>query len=129
MNVRLAINEDGPRIRELQPADIEELDWSEIYPYWIVADHNGRTVGCLNVAVSKPIGRLDFLAVDPELRPHARGKTVRALILQGLSTLKQAECSASISQIPFDLRAYKRILKRHFGAMVIGQGNMVLRTL
>lgn len=129
MKVRLATDEDGLRIKELQPAGIEGLDWSNVHPYWIVADHDGRTVGCLNVAISKPIGRLDFLAVDSTLRPHARGKVVRALIIQGLAALKSAECSASISQIPFDLRAYKRILKKHFGAVVIGQGNMVLRGL
>lgn len=131
MNVRLALNEDVARIRELlaqTQTDIKGLDWSDIYPYWIVADRDG-IVGCINVAVSKPVGRLDFLAIDPSLRPHAKGRTVRALILQGLATLKQAGCSASISQIPFELRDYKRVLKRHFGAVVIGQGNMVMRTL
>lgn len=132
MNIRLATNEDGKRIKELiatTQADIEGLDWSDIYPYWLVAEKDRKIVGCINVAVSRPIGRLDFLAIDPRLRPHAKGRTVRALILQGLATLKQAGCSALISQIPFELRDYKRLLKRHFGAVVIGQGNMVMRTL
>lgn len=132
MKIRLAENEDGPRVRQLvaeAQADIEGLDWSSIYPHWIVAEKDGKIAGCINVAVSKPIGRLDFLAVDPALRPHARGKVVRALINQGLATLTHVGCSASVSQIPFGLQAYKKVLKRHFGAIVIGQGNMVLRGL
>lgn len=132
MKVTLASNEDGPRIRQLlaeTQADIEGLDWSDIYPHWLAVEKDGRIAGCINLAVSKPIGRLDFLAVDPSLGPHARGKVVRALILQGLATLRHAGCTASISQVSFDLRAYKRILKKHFGAMVIGQGNWMLRVL
>lgn len=132
MNIRLALNEDGSRLRELvalTQADIEWLDWSDIYPHWLVAEKNDQIVGCINLAVSKPIGRLDLLAVDPSLGPHARGRTVRALILRGLATLKHAGCSASLSQIPFELKAYKKLLKKHFGAAVIGQGNMVMRSL
>ncbi|MGI9297621.1 MAG: hypothetical protein ACR2QC_06965 [Gammaproteobacteria bacterium] len=132
MNARLAEDSDGPRIRQLiaqTQADIEGLDWSEIRPYWIVVDREGEPVGCLNVALSKPVGRLDFLAIDPGLGPHARGRVVRALILQGLSALRRAGCSASISQVPFELKTYKKLLKKHFGAMVVGQGNMVLRVL
>lgn len=132
MNVRLGVNEESNHIRDLvaaTQADIEGLDWSDIYPYWLVAEKDRKIVGCINVAVSRPIGRLDFLAIDPRLRPHAKGRTVRALILQGLATLKQAGCSASISQIPFELRDYKRVLKKHFGAVVIGQGNMVMKGL
>lgn len=127
--IRLAQNEDGERIKVLVEPQIQSLDWSDIYPYWLVAEKDGKVVGCLNVATSKPIGRLDCLAVDPTLGPHAKGRVVRALILQGLATLKQDGASASVSQIPFDLKAYKRILKKHFGAVVIGQGNMILRTL
>lgn len=132
MNVRLALDEDGERIRNLfaqTQGTIEGLDWSAVYPHWIVVENKSEIVGCINIAPSKPIGRLDFLAVDPNLRPHAHGKVVRALIVQGLATLKQDGCSASVSQIPFELRAYKRVLKKHFGAIVIGQGNMVMRTL
>lgn len=127
--VRLASNEDGARIKELFSGNFDGLDWSDIYPHWIVAEKSGRIVGCINVAVSKPIGRLEFLGTDSTLSPHARGRIVRALIVQGLATLMRAGCSASVSQIPFELRTYKRLLKKHFGAVVVGQGNMVMRTL
>lgn len=132
MNVRLGVNEESNHIRGLvaaTQADIEGLDWSDIYPYWLVAETDGNIVGCLNVSLSKPIGRLDLLAIDKSLRPHARGRVVRALILQGIATLKQAGSNATMSIVPFELRSYKRILKKHFGAVVAGQGNVMIKRL
>lgn len=132
MNIRLATNEDGPRIRELQVASgqaWEGLDWSDIYPYWLVAEKGGNIVGCLNVAMSKPIGRLDLLAIDESLSPHAGGKAVRGLIMQGIATLKAGGVGASLSVVPFELKSYKRILKKHFNAIVAGQGNMIIARL
>lgn len=123
--IRLASNEDADRIRELLSSKIE-LDWTDIYPYWLVAEREGKIVGCINVALSKPIGILDQLAVDSSLNSHARGKVVRALILQGLGTLKAAGASASISMIPFELKSFKRVLKKHFGSVIVNQGNIIL---
>lgn len=132
VTVRLAANSDGERIKDLITATqitIEGADWSDIYPYWLVAELHGTVVGCLNVALSKPIGRLDLLAVDKSLKPHARGRAVRALILQGMATLKADGAVATLSVVPFELHAYKRILKKHFKAVVAGQGNMVIGPL
>lgn len=130
MKIRLAQNEDGERIRELVSNQVcDGLDWSDVYPYWLVAENNGRIVGCLNVALSKPIGRLDTLGVDGSLNPHARSKAVRGLILQGIATLKANGSGACLSIVPFELRTYKKILKKHFDALVIGQGNMIIKRL
>lgn len=130
--IRLAVNGDGERIRQLVATtqiDIPTLDWSDIYPYWIAAEINGQIVGCLNVALSKPIGRLDLLAVDGSLPPLARARVVKALIVQGLAVLKADGATATLSVVPFQLRSYRRILKKHFGAQVCGQGNMIVKGL
>ena len=126
--IRLARNEDGPRISDLvfQPLD---LDWSDVYPYWLVYEKDGDIVGCLNVSLSKPIGRLDFLGLDDSLNSHARGKVVRELVFQGIATLKADGSQACLSVIPFELKSYKRILKKHFNAIVAGQGNMIMKRL
>ena len=123
--IRLASNEDADRIKELLSPKIE-LDWSDIYPYWLVAEREGEIVGCINVALSKPIGILDQLAVDPSLNSHVKGKVVRALILQGLGTLNAAGIFHAASMIPFELKSFKRVLKKHFGSVVVNQGNIVL---
>ena len=128
--IRLALNEDGPRVEELaSPQTGPGLDWSGIYPYWLVAEKEGKIIGCLNVALSKPVGRLDILAIDNSLSPHARGKAVRELILQGIATLKASGSTACLSIVPFKLKSYKRILKKHFNAVVVEQGNVIIRRL
>ncbi len=130
MTIRLATNEDGPRIEDLVSGQTGAgLDWTDIYPYWLVAEKGGIIVGCLNVALSKPVARLDLLAIDPALSSHARGKTVRGLIMQGIATCKANGAGAILSVVPFELRAYKRILKKHFNALVAGQGNMIIARL
>lgn len=128
MKIRLAVNNDAQRIKELADKGAD-LDWSDIYPYWLVAEKDGVVVGCLNVALSKPIGILDQLAIDESLNPHARARAVKALIEQGRATLRAAGASASISLIPFELRSYKRALKKHFGAEVVNQGNVIMARL
>ena len=128
MNVRLATNEDGERIKTLQP-QFPDLDWTDIYPYWLVAEKGGKIVGCLNVALSKPVGRLDLLAIDDSLSPHARGKAVRGLIMQGMATLKADGAQLVLSLVPFPLKSYKRILKKHFNAEAVEQGNMIIARL
>ncbi len=40
MKVRLASNDDGPRIGELARASgfgLEGIDWSSVHPFWLVA--------------------------------------------------------------------------------------------
>ena len=125
MNVRLATNADGPRIAELQPHFVD-LDWSDIYPYWLVAEKGGEIVGCLNVALSKPIGRLDLLSIDDSLSPHARGRAFRGLFMQGLATLGAAGAQTALGLVPFELKSFKRVLKKHFNAEVVEQGNIII---
>ncbi len=130
MNVRLATNADGPRIAELVSTQTGAgLDWTNIYPYWLVAEKGGAIVGCLNVALSKPVGRLEFMGLDDSLSPHARGKTFRGLVMQGMATLKAHGTEAIFSVVPFELKSYKRVLKKHFGAVIVGQGNMIIARL
>ena len=127
--IRLAQNSDGERVGELVSPQIGGFDWSDIYPYWLVYEKEGKVIGCLNVAPSKPVGILDFLALDPSLTSHTRSKVVRGLILQGIATLKAGGSEASLSVVPFELKSYKKILKKHFDAVVAGQGNMIMRRL
>ena len=51
IDVRLAQNEDGiaiaALIKEMGFAGIQDLDWSDIYPYWLVAEMDGEIVGAV----------------------------------------------------------------------------------
>lgn len=66
--IRQACDADAPAIRALLNANdcyTEDLDWSHIEPYWLVAEHEGRIVGVVNVLPGLPLGFMDQLVVLP----------------------------------------------------------------
>lgn len=67
--VRMATNEEGEIIRHiLEQADefnIPGLDWSRVWPNWLVAEHKGIIVGCIQVLPGRPLGYIGSLAVLP----------------------------------------------------------------
>ncbi len=129
MNVRFATNADAPRVQELveETQKILGFDWSDIYPYWLVAEKD-EIVGCLNISMSKPLGRLELLSIDPKLGPYVRAKTVRALIYRGLGILKGEGAGGVLFIVPFSLKSYKNLIKKA-GGIVIDQGNLMVRNL
>lgn len=66
-----------PTIRPLERKDIEEvikilkesefyihgIDWSDFGSNWIVAEHKGEVIGCIQIAFAKPLGYLNFWAI------------------------------------------------------------------
>lgn len=131
--VRLARNDDGDSIAALLQQvgwDVQnvEVDWRDIYPYWLVAEQDGVFIGCIQTLLSKPVGRLEFLAVRPDLSHQLQALTVRALILGGSATLKAHGVSLVAGTVPHELKSYKRILKNR-GAVVIGTGAVILKRL
>ena len=132
-SVRIAQNEDGENIAALLKSvgwHVEgiEIDWSDIYPYWLVAEQDGVFIGCIQVLMSKPVGRLEFLAVRQDLSHPLQALTVRALILGGSATLKMHGSTLVAGTVPHELKSYKRVLKNR-GAVVIGTGSVVLKRL
>lgn len=131
LSLRLATDQDGPRIAELVGKagfSIDGIDWTTgIYPYWIVAQNGAGIKGCISVAPCRPIGRLEMLAVDAE-NPHEQAKIVRMLLVQGCATLKENGAQLAQGQIPFEMRQYKRVLKKR-GCVVIARGNLMAKRL
>jgi hypothetical protein len=72
IKVRLAANDEGPRVAELAATcgfvfSDWEIDWSDIHPHWLVADHLGELLGCLQLCYGRPVGRLEILGVDRKM--------------------------------------------------------------
>lgn len=129
--IRLGTNADGPRIGELVAEggfDVIGLDWTLIEPYWLVADAGEEIVGCLQVLPGRPVGRLELLAADDSLTHRERTIVIKALIEQGMATLKLAGVQLATGMIPFEHKAYKRLLKKR-GAVVIASGNMLAKVI
>ncbi len=134
LTLRLAKNADGPAIAMLRAAcgyrDADWLDWSDIEPHWIVACDVHDIVGALSVCPGKPFGRLEMLAVHPGLAPRRRAECVKALVLQGMATLRLYGAQIEAHLIPFgdEFASYKNILKKR-GAVIVESGHIMYRRL
>ena len=95
--VRQAKKADTPFIIDLLSANdllIGGLDWSDIGIDWWVAVHQDEIVGCVQVLPGKPLGIVNFLAVDPKF--HGSGVGVQ-LIKTAEILLGIAGCDGFIS--------------------------------
>ena len=135
--IRMAQDEDGGTIRDLVTGagfSIDGLDWSKVYPYWLVAESLDKSsggagvVGCLQVHRALPIGRLEMLAANQALSDSQRAKAVKALVFHGMAMLAKAGAGLAMGVIPFELRAYTKILKRR-GARIVNRGNIIAKRL
>lgn len=133
IKARLAINDEGPRVAELAASagfvfTDWEISWDDIHPHWLVADHRGELLGCLQVCYGRPVGRLEMLAFDPSLEKDDKRVVIEVLIRSGFQVLKDYGAQASSSMIPFELTAYTRWLKRR-GGVNLGSGNIIMKVL
>lgn len=129
IRIEIALDEHAPRIKKLVLASgvhsIEDLAFNKVFPFWLVAWRGTRIVGAIQTCPGLPIGRLELLAVDRSLPHRFRAQATKALLMQGLSVLLQHGCEAASGMIPFEAKAYKRLLKKR-GAVVILSGNTMM---
>lgn len=133
MTVRLATAEDGYKIAALLKlngwgAEIGELDWRDLGPYWLVADGKDRLAACVQLCWSKPIARVEMMAFDPDLTKQERGRLTRDLAYAAMRTIALDGIQAVMFVVPFDLQSYKRLLKRR-GAVTVHSGNVLFKRL
>ena len=129
--IRLATNEDGPRIGELARQSgftVDGLDWSEVHPFWLVAERGGEIVGAIQIILAKPIGWLEMLVLEPDLSDISRARVVKALVEDGTTALRGFGAQVAMGSVPFELKAYKRVLKKR-GAVVAFSGNTMIKRL
>jgi hypothetical protein len=133
IKARLAVNEEGPRVAELAAAcgfafSDWEIDWGDIHPHWLVADHKGELLGCLQVCYGRPVGRLEILGIEPTLATPTRAVVVKVLLSTGFTILKEYGAEAVSGIVPFELKWYKRFLQRR-GGRVLVSGNLLIYRL
>jgi GNAT superfamily N-acetyltransferase len=67
--IRPAIDADSAEIQRVLSETgllVNGLDWSKIYPSWLVAEYKGEIVGTIQVLLGYPLGHMDILAVVPK---------------------------------------------------------------
>ena len=130
MNIRLAQNSDGETIQALvQHAGfaIDGIDWSDVYPYWLVAENGAGVVGCIQVLPAKPIGHLEMLSTRLD-NPREKARVVKRLVFSGMAALKTSGAQIAMGTVPFKLKSYKRVLENR-GAVVVSRGNIMAKRL
>lgn len=132
ITVRLAENSEGEKVRKLleaqHGAQESSLKWDAISPYWLVAEADGEIVGCIQTRPSRPMGSLESLSTARHLTEVERGKVVRELAMAGMAVLHGHGTQQVQMFISFELRAFKRVLKKR-GAVVLGQGNLLVKRI
>ncbi len=129
--IRLADNSEGDKIHALVISNgftLEDLDWSKVYPYWLVAEHDGVIVGTIQVCPALPIGRIEMLSTRDDLSHQLRALTVRQLLLAATLTLRQMGAQMASGIVPFEMKKYKNILKKH-GCVIASNGNLMVKKL
>ena len=131
MKIRVAENEDGPRIGELAKHSgftVDGLDWSEVHPFWLVAERGGEIIGAIQIILAKPIGWLEMLVLETDLTDIARARIVRRLASAGMTALKGFGSQLVMFSVPFEEKSYKRALKKR-GAVVTSSGHLLAKKL
>ena len=134
ITVRMAKNDDGDAVAALMKKDDcwqfdgWEVDWSDLEPFWLVAEHEGVLMGCIQVVPAKPIGHMDELVVDPDLRPKTRGAVVKKLTDHAVVMTQMYGSQAVQSIIPDKYGVYFGGAKNR-GWVSLNQGHVVMRRL
>ena len=131
VTVTLAGNGDAEDVQRLVLSagfQVPGLSWGNIYPHWLVAKIGDDIVGCMEVLVGRPIGRLELLSIDQGLGAREYAAVLRSLIVQGMLTLRAYGADLASSMIRFEAKGWKKALKKRGGA-VMATGNMMFARL
>ncbi|MCP4900054.1 MAG: hypothetical protein GY906_24050 [bacterium] len=133
--IRIAQNEDGEAVRRLvqegpdafAPEGVE-LDWSEIYPFWVVAEDEEKIVGTVQLCMALPVGRVEMLSVDPDLSDRDRAKVVKGLTDYAITYMRRSGVQLFTSAVAFGNNRFKRAFKKRHGQIVEQANVFLMRT-
>jgi hypothetical protein len=69
-----------------------------------------------------------MMATSNSLNDIERGRVIRQLLIDGMAVLHYHGASDFRGFVPFELKGYKRILKKR-GATVVDTGNLISRRI
>lgn len=133
VTIRLARNDDAKVVADLVACsgfvfDDWQIDWSDIHPHWLLAEHEGRPVGTIQLCYGRPIARIEILAIPESVPKRLRAAVVVNLIAVASQTMHQYGAQAVSAMIPFSLGSYKKAAKRR-GWITLDSGNIMMRRL
>ncbi len=79
-----------------------EIDWASAAPYWLGVEREDVLVAALQVVAAQPMGKIDYLMVDPSLPLLVRTRVVVKAIDTAQDFLRRAGCQLVASYIAPD---------------------------
>lgn len=130
IKVRMATPQDSGAVKLLAQACLwplaDRIDWSDLTPSWVIAELYGQILATVQVCIGRPIGRTEHLFISPEASPRLRAALVTHLASATNAIHLKNRTQVVLSMVEFKAKTWKKLLKRHFGAQVLGQGNMMV---
>lgn len=116
ITIRVAQPHEGVVVKELYEAcggaHGDYLDWSEVFPYWLIGDVDGIPSGIVMAGPGKPFGRVDFLYTIPSLSKRHKALLSRDLGFAAAETCRRLGASAVVSTIRLDEPSWKKIAQK-----------------
>jgi len=123
---RIADPTDSSAIKGLlakQCVSVDGMDWEHTAPFWVVFDKQGETVGCAQILMAKPMGRVDFLCVKEEMSGSARSRVVKRISDEAVKLFRNKGVHNVSWFVPHNNRAVKKAVKRR-GASAFSSGSV-----
>ena len=102
-----------------------KVNWAEATGDWMVAEVEGKVVGCLQLCLGRPIGRLEMLCVQEDLDARSKHAIMRELARGGMFALQQTGSQIITVFVAFESKGFKRMVKKYFGGRVTNSGNLL----
>jgi len=132
MTVRAARDDEGEGIHVLVDQmtrrygwTLPACSWKKIAPFWYIAEVSGVIIGAVQVCIGWPVGRLELLAVRPDLSHTKKAKIVKALIYHAVAAMQLDGTQLVMTLIPSLDENFSRILERLGGRFAV-KGSMVM---
>lgn len=130
ITIRVAQAHEGPLVKSLYDecggAHSDYLDWSQVFPYWLIGEVDGTPSGIVMAGPGMPFGRVDFLYTLPTLSKTCKAILSRDLGFAAAETCRRLGSSAVVSTIRADEPSWKKITQKR-GWLPLCDGTFLLK--
>lgn len=115
LTIRAATNADGERIGWLTwqaGFTIDGVDWSCVEPNWLVAEHDGRIVGAVQVLPGKPFATMERLSIEQTLPTRLKAVLTKELCYAGCRVLRSLGAQFVCGVVIDAREGFRKVLER-----------------
>jgi len=127
----IATDEMAPEIERLaKMTNFEfegwDIDWSRVYPSWLLAYHDGVAVGAVQALPGYPVGRVELLSIDRDQSHDVRVAAIKALWIASCASLAAQGVQGAACTIPSVPSGWRDFVEENFGLIAINEGTIMM---